>query len=100
AVDLDVNLARVFRVSAQISGDAIIEAHAYGNQEIGLLDGIVYPGFAVHAHHSEVQRIFGREAADAEQGHGYRIISGAHELLKSFHRTGNDNSVPGENQRA
>ena len=32
AVDLDVNLARIFRVGAQIAGDAIIKPHADGNQ--------------------------------------------------------------------
>ncbi len=46
------------------------------------------------------KRIFGREAADAEQRHGHGIISGANELLKGFHRTGNDYAVPGKNQRA
>src|SRR4051812_13255232 len=61
---------------------------------------MVYPGFAVHAHHAEVQRIAGGEAADAQQGHSHRKIARAHELLEHTHRAGNHDSVSGQNERA
>src|SRR5689334_13051002 len=70
AVDFNVNFAGALGVRAQISGDAVIETHADGNEEVGLLNGVIHPGFAVHAHHAEVQWIIGREAADAEKRHG------------------------------
>ena len=42
-IDFDVNLLRFRRVVLQISGDAIIEAHAEGEQQIRFLDRRVYP---------------------------------------------------------
>ena len=67
-----MNLLGVGRVGLQVAGDAIVEAHAEGEQQVGFLDGFVHPGFAVHAHHAEVQRMRCRNAAEAEQrdGHG------------------------------
>ena len=39
-IDVDVNLLRVGRVGLQVAGDAIVEAHAEGEQQVGLLDGL------------------------------------------------------------
>ncbi len=36
-------------------------------QQVGLLDGLVDPGFAVHAHHAEREVVRGGEGAEAEQ---------------------------------
>ncbi len=55
-------------VGLQVAGDAIVETHSQRQEQIGFLDGMVDPGFAVHAHHPQVQRVAGREAADAQQG--------------------------------
>src|SRR5436309_415631 len=99
-VDLNVNIPRAFGVRAQVSGDAVIEAHADGNEEVGFLNRVVHTGFTVHAHHAEVQRIIGREAADAKERHGHGIIAGANELLEGAHRAGNHNAVTGENDGA
>ncbi len=52
-VDLDVDLLRGGSVAGEVAGDAVVEAHAEGEQEVGLLDGVVDPGLAVHAHHAE-----------------------------------------------
>src|SRR5512147_2757804 len=71
-IDLDVNLLGVGRVSFEVAGDAVVEAHAEGDEQIGFLDGMIDPGFAVHAHHAEVERMRSREGADAEQRHGNR----------------------------
>ena len=38
AVDFDVNFARALGVGAQVAGDAIVEAHADGDEKIGLLE--------------------------------------------------------------
>ena len=66
-IDLDVNLLGLGRVGRERAGDAIIEAHAAGDQQVGFLNGVVDPGLAVHAHHAQVQRMRGREAAEAQQ---------------------------------
>ena len=59
-VDLDVDLLRVGRVAGEVAGDAVVEAHPEGEQEVGLLDGVVDPGLAVHAHHAERERVMRR----------------------------------------
>ena len=52
-VDLDVDLSWRWGRSGEVAGDAVVEAHAEGEQEVGFLDGVVDPGLAVHAHHAE-----------------------------------------------
>ena len=69
-VDFDVDFFRVGRVAGEVAGDAVVEAHAEGEEQIGLLDGVVDPGLAVHAHHAERERVRGGEGAEAEQGAG------------------------------
>ena len=64
------------------------------------MNGVIDPGFAVHAHHAEIHRIAGREAADAEQRHGDGNVAGANELLEGAHRAGKHDAVAGENERA
>ena len=73
-VDVDVNLLGVRRVGLEVAGDTIVEAHAERDQQIGFLNGGIHPGFAVHAHHAEVQRVRRRETADAEQRHRHRNL--------------------------
>ena len=65
-VDVDVDLACVRRVGLEVACDAVVEAHAESQQQVGFLDGGVDPGFAVHAHHPEVERMRRGNAADAE----------------------------------
>ncbi len=67
-----MDLFRVRRVSFQVAGDAIVESHAEREQQIGFLDGGVHPGFAVHTHHAQVQRMGCGKRANAEQRHGDR----------------------------
>jgi hypothetical protein len=67
-VNLHVDLARARGVGAQVAGDAVVKAHAEGEQEVGLLDGVVAVGLAVHAHHAQAQRVGGGQAAEAEEG--------------------------------
>jgi hypothetical protein len=66
-IELAVNLLRARRVRLELAGDAVVEAHPERDDEVRLLDRSVDPGFAVHAHHPERQRVARREAAQAEQ---------------------------------
>ena len=99
-VNLNVDFAGAFGVGAQVASDAIIKTHAHGNEQVGFLNGVVDPSFAVHTHHAEVEGIIGRKAADAEECHGHRIIAGVDELLKGAHRAGNHDAMAGENDGA
>ena len=69
-VDFDVDLFGVGGVAGEVAGDAVVEAHAEGEEEVGLLDGVVDPGLAVHAHHAEREGMVGGEGSEAEQGAG------------------------------
>ena len=96
AIDFDVNFTSAFRVGAQIAGHAVIKTHTDGDQEVGFLNGVIDPGFAVHAHHAEIEGIIGREAADTEKCHGYVELAGANELIEGAHRAGNHDAMAGE----
>src|SRR6266852_685649 len=100
AVDFNVNLAGALGVSTKVAGDAVVKSHADRDEEVGLLNGVGNPGFAVHAHHAEVQRVIGREAADAEERHGDTIIARSDDLFEGAHRSGNHDAMAGENEGA
>ena len=53
--------SRVRRVGLEVAGDAIVEAHAERDQQVGFLNRRVHPRLAVHAHHAEVERMRRRE---------------------------------------
>ena len=53
-IDVDVDLLRVERVGLEVAGDAVVETHAEGDEQVGLLDGLVDPRLAVHTHHAEI----------------------------------------------
>ncbi len=62
-IDLNVDFAGPGGVGAQVAGYPVIEAHAESQQQVGLLDGVVAVGFAVHAHHAQAEGVGGRETA-------------------------------------
>ena len=39
------------------AGHPVVEAHAAGDEKVGVLDRVVDPGLAVHAHHAERERV-------------------------------------------
>ena len=98
-VDVDVDLLRVQRVGFQVAGDAVVEPHAERDEQVGLLNRGIDPGFAVHAHHAEVQRMRGRTPADAEQRHRNGNVRLLGERQKRRLRAAEDDAVAGENQR-
>jgi hypothetical protein len=81
-----VDLARLLGVRAQVARDAVVEAHAHGDDQVGVLDGLVDPRLAVHAHHAEVARVRGREAAQAQQRAGRRDVGLLHEVPEDLAR--------------
>ena len=98
-VDVDVDLAGVRRVGLEVAGDAIVEAHAERQQQVGFLNRGVDPGLAVHAHHAEIEPVRGRHAADAEQGHRDRNLGPLRELPDDRRGVRQDDAVAGEDHR-
>src|ERR1035441_1920615 len=82
------------------AGDAVVEAHAEGEQEVGLLDGVVAPGLAVHAHHAEREGMVGGRGSEAEQGAGDGDLAAFGEGDDLVARARVDDAVAGENNRA
>ena len=94
-----MNFFRVLRVGFQVARHAIVEAHAEGEQQVGLLNGFVDPGFAVHAHHAQVQHVRSRQSAEPEQRQRHGNARSFGERLHLFLGARDQNPVPGENQR-
>ena len=57
---------------AELAGDAVVEADAEGQQQVGLVDGVVGVDGAVHAEHVQAQVVVAGEAAQAVQRQGDR----------------------------
>ena len=53
--------------SRHLAGHAVVEAHAEGQQQVGLVDGVVGVDGAVHAEHLQAEEMLAGEAAEAEQ---------------------------------
>ena len=99
AVNLDVDFLGLGRVGAEFSRHAIVEAHAQGDQQIGFLNGFVDPGFAVHAHHAQVQRMRRRERAQPEQRERHRNPRFFGQRVHFALGAGKNDAVAGENDR-
>ena len=95
-----MDLLRVRRVRLQSAGDTVVEAHAECQQKIGLLDRVIDPGFAVHAHHAEVHGMGCREGAETKQRERNRNTGAFGEVAYLLHCAGNDDPMPGQNYRA
>ena len=87
------------RVGLEVAGHAVVEAHAACDQQIRVLNRRVDPGLAVHPHHSQVERIGGGEAADAEERHRHRDVGVPREGHQRVHRPRNHHPVAGEDDR-
>ena len=97
-VDFDVDLFGVGGVAGEVAGDAVVEAHAEGEEEIGMLDGVVDPGLAVHAHHAEGERVGGGEGSEAEEGAGDGDLLALGEGDDLVAGAGFDDAVAGEDE--
>ena len=70
------------------AGDAIVEAHAAGDQQVGFLNGVVHPRLAVHAHHAQVQRMRGGKAAQPQQRERHGNLRALGQRAHLLHRAG------------
>ena len=64
-VDVDVDDLAVLGELGELAGDAVVEADAEGEEEVGIVDGVVGVHGAVHAHHVEAEVVVRGEVADA-----------------------------------
>ena len=95
-----MNLLRLGGVGGEGAGDAIVEAHAAGDQQVGFLNGVVDPRLAVHAHHAQVERMRGGKCAQAEQREANGNLRALGQRAHLLHGAGFDDAVAGEDHGA
>ena len=71
-IDVDVDDLAVLGELADLAGDAVVEAHAKRQQQVGVVDGVVGVNGAVHAEHLQAQEMLAGEAAQAEERQRHR----------------------------
>ncbi|MPN11219.1 hypothetical protein SDC9_158520 [bioreactor metagenome] len=98
-VDLKMDLAGFSGEGAQFAGDAVIKTHANCQQQVGFLNGLVYPGFAVHAGHAQCQRMVAREGAQPQQGTGHRRTGALRQGEQLLHGAADEHAVTGNDDR-
>ncbi len=85
-IDVDVDDLAVLGELADLAGDAVVEADAEGQQQVGVVDGVVGVDGAVHAEHLQAQEMLAGEAAQAEQRQGHGNAGALGERLASTER--------------
>ena len=99
-VDVDMDDGGLGRKGGEASGHAVVEAHAHGNQEVGVADGFVGGIGAVHTEHTEPLRVIAGERAEAHQGTGHRDAQVLGEIAELFAGIGHDHAAAAEQQGA
>ena len=69
-VDVDVDDEPVLGEGLDLARDTVVEPHAHGDQEVGLVDRVVGVDAAVHAEHVERERVVAGVGPEPHQGHG------------------------------
>ena len=98
-IDFHLEFPGLGRVSLQTASDPVIKAHAEGDQQIGILDHVVHPGFTMHAHHAEIQRMGSRERSEAEQRERHRYAGALRQLANFLHGAGKNDSMSSKDHR-
>ena len=99
-VNIDVDLSRVRGIRLEVAGHPVVEPHAERQQQVRLLNRLIHPGFPVHPHHPQIQRVGRRDRTNAQQCHRDRHVRAFREFANQFHRTREQNAVPGEDNRS
>ena len=92
-VDVYVDDLRLGREVFEAAGDAVVEAHADADEEVGLADRDVAPVHAVHAGQAEVEGMGAGEAAEAEQRGDDRYLGLLRQLHELVPGAGDDDAV-------
>ena len=98
-IDLNVYLLRIGRVGLQISRYAIVEAHSKSQQQVSFLNGMIHPGFPVHAHHPQIEWMRCWERTQSQKGERHRNSGFLGKLANFRHGSGDDDAVARQNDR-
>ena len=98
-VDVDVDDLRPAGELRDLAGHAIVEPHAQGQQQIGVVDRVVGVDAAVHAEHVQRERIVAGEAAQAHQRRGHGNARLADQRGQFVAGVGGDDAAAGVDHR-
>ena len=93
-IDVDVDDLRPAGELRHLAGHAIVEPHAEGQQQVGIVDGVVGIHAAVHAQHVQRERIVAGETAQAHQGRRHGNARLARQRGQFFAGLGDDTPPP------
>ncbi len=83
----------------QVAGDPVIETHAESQHQISFLNGLVDPGFAVHARHAQRKRVRTGESAQTQQCAGHGRLCAFGEFQHLAHGAADEDAVTGQDDR-
>ena len=66
-VEFNVNDFRLFGKVRYVTRYSVVKTHAYGYEYICILDRIIDPSVAMHAGHTQIQRVVGRKSTESEE---------------------------------
>ena len=98
-IDVDVDDEAVLGEGRHLPGDPIVEANAEGEEEIGLVDGVIGVDAAMHAEHVERKRGVCRVGPEPHEGHCHRDSGTLGELAELLGGTGGDHAAAGVDHR-
>ena len=94
-VDVDVDELGARRELGELAGDAVVEAGADADDQVGLVHRVVRGAGAVHSEHPQPLVVRGREAAQAHHGAGDGELVREAELAQLLGGVGVDDAAPG-----
>ena len=94
-----MNLLSLSCVSAEFSGDAVVETHSDGNQQVALLSLYVRCKTSVHTKHTHVERMVSGQGGESQQRACCGQVGLLNELTQLILGITQLNSVSYQNQR-
>src|ERR1017187_3332114 len=97
-VDIDVDDFGVWGEGGEAAGDAVVEADAEGDEEVGIGQRHIGGVAAVHAGHGDEVGVIRRERAEAHQGSDDGSVGEGNELTEFGRGIGGDDAAAGINE--
>ena len=98
-VQLEMDDGGLLGKAVQAAGDAVVEAHAHGDEHVTVLDGAIGEGFAVHAAHAQAERMALGDVARAQQRGDHGNLGLFHQFQQLPGDAAELHTVAGQDQR-
>ena len=98
-INIQMDHLRLTRISLQLAGHTVIESHSDSNQYITFIGLHVRSQISMHAQHSFVQTVIGRQGRKSQQRTAARQVCFLHKSPELFLRIAQFHSLPDKYQR-